>query len=1242
MEETLNPVEHDFLAGDGEMATLMRALDWSSTPLGPPETWPQSLKTIVRIILTSRFAMWMGWGPELTFFYNDAYISTLVLKHPSSLGKPVGQVWEEIWSQLFPRIDTVLKTGVATWDEGLLLFLERSGFPEETYHTFSYSPVSDDDGQTAGILCVVAEESDRVIGERRVALLGEIASALSPAKSECEVLETLKEKIEKQPQDLPFALFYLFDHKNGLARLATSIGIAAGEPGAPNELSLTVPDQLWQADKIALTGQPIKIDDLQAILPNPPKGNWDRSPREATVVPIFQQTQDKPAGFLVAGLNPFQTFGPKYSTFLELLVGQIAASLSNVHAYAEERRRTEELAKLDQAKTLFFSNISHELRTPLTLMLGPIEESVQSGEGAHTENLQIAHRNGLRLLKLVNNLLDFSRIEAGRMTARFERVDLPSYTSQLASNFRAAAEKAAIRFVVDCQPLASETYVDYDMWEKIVLNLISNSLKTTFEGEIRVTLNEEGSPNGRVVVLRVTDTGTGIPQESLPHLFERFYRVEDAKSRTHEGTGIGLALVKELVQLHQGQVSVQSVLGQGTTFSVTLPVGREHLPPDRTFEQSERASSSSSGVLPFVTEALRWNPSETIGGDSEVPSSRAKPESSPKILIADDNADMREYLARILGATYSVETTSDGESALVRAKANRPDLILSDVMMPQLDGFGLISRVREDEDLREIPIILLSARAGEEAKLEGLRHGADDYLVKPFSARELLARIQSVLALDFLRRETREQETRLRLEAEKAKESLEVVLHGIRDYFVHIDRNWNCTFASESVCRLLNMSDTEIQGASFWNICAPEMAGPLRAAMEKALAENEPTSLELYDVRFDRWFEERIYPAPEGGITLLAIDITERIITQTILRESKERLQRFAQDLPLIAWECTADGVVEWINPRFSEYTGMASDSPSTIAWRDVIDPSDLGGLYEGWRTATKDGKEFDVELRLRRFDGAMRWWLIRIAPVLDASGEIQRWYGSAADIQDQKEVEQELEARVEARTGELLEANREMEGFTYSVSHDLRTPLRSIVFNSGLLLDEFGHEMSEEPKQLLRRQGQSAMRLAKLIDDLLKLSRITRQEMTLERVNLSLIARQVVDQIPHDSTKFEVVIQPEMIAYADPQLIQFVISNLFENAVKFSPAGGCIEIGKLREATVDTFFVKDQGVGFDPKYAQKIFEAFERLVTDAEFPGTGIGLANVKRIVERHKGKVWADSVPGSSATFYFTLGSH
>ncbi|GAA5513162.1 sensor histidine kinase RcsC [Deinococcus carri] len=908
----------EIFAGTGEMSARMRAFDWSRTPLGSPDTWPQSLKTTVRIMLTSRFAMWMLWGDGLTFFYNDAYRPTLGVKDAWALGSPSDQVWAEIWKDIWPRIEHVLNTGEATWDQGLQLFLERSGYPEETYHTFSYSPLAGDSGHVTGMLCVVTEESERVVGERRLRVLRDLAARTGAARTPDEVLAATRACLEADAHDLPFALVYL-PGEDGTLRLAEAAGLS-------RELADTVGAAPWPFPEVLGDLTPRVID--LAARPGLPGGPWDRPPTQALVLPLAQTGQARAAGVVVAALNPYRPLDEDYRGFLGLFVGQVAAALANANAYEEERRRAEALAELDRAKTAFFANASHELRTPLTLMLGPLEDLLTGDAGpltgAQRDVLDMAHRNSLRLLRLVNTLLDFSRLEAGRAQASYVPTDLATVTADLASSFRSAMDRAGLRYAVEVSPLPEPVYVDPELWEKVVLNLLSNAFKFTLSGEVAVTLDAEG----REAVLRVRDSGVGIPAAEVPRLFERFHRVEGQQGRSFEGTGIGLALVREIVELHGGRVEAQSAPGEGTTFTVRLPLGRAHLAQERI--GAERPLSSTAvGALPYVEEALRWLPGQA---DSPV---RAKPDSLPQpgergqVLLVDDNADLRDYIARLLAPGHDVRVVPDGQAALEAIRESLPDLVITDVMMPRLGGFGLLRALREDPRTRELPVIMLSARAGEEARVQGLEAGADDYLVKPFSARELLAKVGANLALSKMRRGAlaREQAYSAELEArvaERAREVMqwrdryEVAVRGAGALIFDWDPATDGLLYAGAVEHITGYRADELEGRlEDWTqrLIHPEDRAAFAAEIERVLATGEAFRLgfrvvrkdgTVLDVEDDGYFTR----GEEGEVQHMVgfvRDVTARKRAEVALRRANEELQRSNAELERFAYIASHD-----------------------------------------------------------------------------------------------------------------------------------------------------------------------------------------------------------------------------------------------------------------------------------------------------------------------------------------------
>jgi PAS domain S-box-containing protein len=784
-DATLPPRAEGALWVDGtQMGRCVRDYPWQQTPLGPASTWPASLRTTVSLLLASRHPMFLWWGESLVNLYNDAYIPVLGGRHPAALGRSAPEVWSDVWPVVGPQAAAVLRDGRSTWNDSVLLVMERHGFTEETYFTFSYSPARDDAGRVAGVFCACTEDTARVLGERRLRTLRELASGTMEARTPHEACAKSAEVLRGSTHDLPFALVYLLESDGDAARLCGSMGFAGDHPAAarvvPVEQAAALSEQAagegaegrsdgdptWPLREAMRARHPILVEAIPGA-GTLPGGPWPEPARRAVVLPLARAADERPLGFLVAGLSPRLAYDDDYRGFLTLVAGQIATAVATARRHEEAQRRAHALAELDRTKTTFFTNVSHELRTPLTLMLGPLAQMLQAAPAGETrEQLALVQRNGLRLLKLVNNLLDFAALEAGRVRARFEPIDLGGFTTELASVFRSATEKAGLALVVDCPRPRAPTYVDRDMWEKVVLNLVANALKFTFAGRIEVRLRDRGAH----VELEVVDTGVGIPEHELPRLFERFHRVRDTRGRTHEGTGIGLALVRELVRLHGGEVAATSRLGEGSGFTVKLPTGRAHLAADLfgSVQDTPARTTPSALASAQAEEALRWLPDadrHSLEGTLEPPDTVTG--TAGLVLVADDNADMRSYLRSLLRGQYRVELAADGVRARDLARTLRPDLVIADIMMPGLDGLGLLAALRAQPALRDTPVILLSARAGEEARVEGLAAGADDYLVKPFSARELLARVEAHLQLRRLRSASqaalRASEQRLRL-----------------------------------------------------------------------------------------------------------------------------------------------------------------------------------------------------------------------------------------------------------------------------------------------------------------------------------------------------------------------------------------------------------------------------------------------------------------------------------------------
>ncbi len=700
----------------GEMGRRFAELDWSAHPLGHPRTWSAEIRAITAVALTSRFPiiMWLG-ADDLFQIYNDAYIPALGERHPAALGARGREVWWDIWDEIGPMLSGVLTTGVATWSADLMLLMVADGRRVERYWTFSYSPIITGSGKPEGIFCAVAETTERVIAARRLGALNAVAGALMETHTPEQAVAALVQACGDDHPDLPFVAVYQPDPDTGVPRLVAASG----------RVHDVLPRRLagWAG---SATGVGELIDDLPGRIRGLAARFGESCPEQALLVNLADTGSP---GALLFGLNPSRPLDEQYRGFCRLLTDQLSAALATAARYQEQRQRAEALAELDRAKTAFLANISHEFRTPLTLLLGPLDDAIAEADGRRDrERLQLARRNAGRLLRLVNALLDFSRIEAGRISADPRPVDVAALTARIASSFAEPCQRAGLQLVIDCQPVIGE--VDPAMWETIVLNLLSNALKYTLDGSVTVAVQ----PVGEQILMRVTDTGIGIDPVDLPRLTERFYRAANTGGRSVEGSGIGLSMVDSLVALHHGRMRIDSRVGEGTTVTVELPRPSDPGVPVAPLPAAPSADN------PYLSEALQWvqpPPGPVHAGPH--------PRRRPLVLVVDDNPDMRGYLQQIVAQRWDAAVAADGRSALESIRATRPDLVITDVMMPGVDGFGLVNALRAEPELAALPVLMLSARAGAEAAGEGLASGADDYLSKPFSSTELLQRVQARL-----------------------------------------------------------------------------------------------------------------------------------------------------------------------------------------------------------------------------------------------------------------------------------------------------------------------------------------------------------------------------------------------------------------------------------------------------------------------------------------------------------------
>ena len=515
-------------------------------------------------------------------------------------------------------------------------------------------------------------------------------------------------------------------------------------------------------------------------------------------------------------------------------------------------KANERLKELDKAKTNFFTNISHELRTPLTLILSPLEVmlnnlSQKNSVVVKKDDVQSMHRNSLMLLKLVNNLLDFSRIEAGKMKPEFSKTNITSrlknYISILES--AASAKNITLNAIIDDDNLF--LYLDRGMFEKIIMNLLSNAYKFTNKGgEINIKVWEEKEK----VHIRISDTGVGVPQDKLSTIFDRFSQVDSNTKRRHEGTGIGLSLVKEFLNIHKGEISVDSDIGKGTAFTICFNKGFEHLKKELVMESIEEDEKG---------ETRKYLSEEIAGPDTDLLRQAGnrqngdKQNTDSKILILADNYDMVQFISLILTNEYEVHTAFNGREGLRKVKEISPDLILSDIMMPEMDGYELVEQIRKDKEYSTVPIILLTAKADIPDKLRGFRKGANDYIAKPFNTDELCARINSQLKLSKLRCKVTEKHKKYKEKKKTITEITKMKIDNIKEY---ISKNYKDDLTREGLAEIVDISPDHLS-RTFLQFTGEKLNNMInRFRIEYAAEQMLGTDQRIIDIAFDAGFND--------------------------------------------------------------------------------------------------------------------------------------------------------------------------------------------------------------------------------------------------------------------------------------------------------------------------------------------------------------------------------------------------
>jgi len=722
-EPTAPPPTDGAWDGAAAMRSVYQHVDWSATALGPQEIWPALLRLVADLCLDSDSPVLIGWGPDLLMLYNEAYIPLLgAEKHPWALGRPASEVKPRLWPAEEERVHDIMQTGRPYHLDDQLLIIERRGYPEEAYFSFSISALRDPDGTIVGVFTAISEPTWHVQYERRLQALRRLgAVSITADDSLASTCRAALEVIAKTRASVPFAAVFLRDLASQGPRRAAGYGFdeAAAASCELVELAPTSGPVL----QVLEHGGTELVSGLRERCPNvfAPGPLGPLTPDQAFVLPVIMLGARKPLGVLVLGVNSYLRPDDSYTAFAVMASRQLGVMVTDAVSYQGELKRQQALQELERARTEFFQNISHELRAPLTMLLMPLQDIlVEPGvvlPAAARDTVETSVRAGDRLQRVVDALLDISRAESGAPTPYREEIDLVSVTLDVVEGFRPTAEgRLNLRVDMPTDPLRA--YVDRSMWTTIVSNLVNNALKFTPDGEVAVILSGDDSH----VLLTVADTGIGIPHDKQTAIFERFNR--GTAGDQHPGSGIGLALVADLASAHGGTVEVDSEPGAGSRFVVRLP----------------RYNGSQ---VDLAADSAAASDGEQDTGDR------------PRLLIIEDEPDLCTYLARLFSKDgYAVEAIGDAENAyawLDNNADNPPDMVITDVMLPGQGGLDLLAMIRQDDRLARLPVVVLTALADAESAVAAFAAGADDFVSKPFNSAELLARVRAHYQMNQLR-----------------------------------------------------------------------------------------------------------------------------------------------------------------------------------------------------------------------------------------------------------------------------------------------------------------------------------------------------------------------------------------------------------------------------------------------------------------------------------------------------------
>ncbi|TPX76123.1 hypothetical protein CcCBS67573_g02611 [Chytriomyces confervae] len=1229
----------------GLMGGILGQVDWAheAPELGDIRDWPTSLKTAVSVTLCSKIQAMLLWGPQFRIMaYNDTAISTFGDKHPFMIGKPYKQVFPDVWPFIEPRMHTIVQTGTPMYHEDRAYTFSRSGFHELTYYTASQNPVLGDSGRFEGVITFSFETTGKVLGHSRVTYLRDLGISLIASPDLTTFWIQLVEFLESHTNELAFAVVYRVSPETGvLIRMDTE---SLSNQMLPKEV-----DPLQKLDDgeddDGLTRVVCEAwNSRQMMQLVPPESHILHRNGTVLVMPVVASNGDAPA-LIVAGTRTTLPFDEKYFDFVNMIRHEVSMAYVNVQSLETAKARTDALVELDKVKTSFFMSMSHELRTPLGLIIGPVEDCLKDTDSKLTDNqsmqLELVRKNSVRLLKLVNSLLDVGRLNSGCMKAVFRLFDISEKTGQYLCMFQSIIEKGGLKYQMKIEAIdARLCYLDEEMWQKIVFNLLGNALKFTLSGHIKATLKL--SDDGKFVHFIVEDTGVGIPHDQISRVFDQFHRVEFVGGRSFEGSGIGLNLVNDLVKLHGGSIGISSVVGQGTTMTVRIPTGHQHLPRDQVVDSWEDPDEQTAKYMTsYLEEAYCFVSDDSArDGINSPPTLPMKPlnefktieapvsgslvplrppsatssaaASSILIFLVDDNQDMRRYLGHVLSRHYSVEVFENGRAALNAMHRIIPALVVADVLMPVMDGLQMVKEMRGLSQLTRVPVILMSGSAtGEAQKLSGFENGADEFLEKPVNSKELIIKIKMLLDHSTIRSNLEEDvraqkqisaQTMKRYEQISRVSPVGLFTCNAEGYVIFANDKFAQIFGFDSIDSMSpELSSSAGSQGMFWDWIHPDERSQVLSVFRKCLegdksVENVEFQVRPPLLRKSLWVQMNAISdcEPNGDVVVLGsiTDITVRKYLETErihALEAEQAAQKQRAD-EAIQSKKESDKFIDMVCHELRNPLNGIANSNSLM--KDVIE--ELSQLNENFHHMTQE---------------SIASLVLKCHECIEAIELCSRHQQTIAD--------------------DVLNLSK--------LNMNLITISTTTPFNPKELvkkiLSTFRAEMKSKQIKLaidINDTYQARFGAAEFRGDPARLSQIL----------INLVANAAKFTQKSDKREIRVVLRAQEIPDEEPDFLARGPASVFMSDDENNEFGE-VEKVRLEGMAVLRISVTDSGIGMTENELALLFNQFQQASnkTYAEYGGSGLGLFISKRLADMMGGEISVESQKGVGSTFSISI---